>query len=60
MGDKLARLKSTVVGYLSGSSLRHRLLSGSAWAFGGKVGATAISFITNLLLARMLSLILFL
>jgi len=56
MGDKLARLKSTVVGYLSGSSLRHRLLSGSAWAFGGKVGATAISFITNLLLARMLSL----
>lgn len=56
MGDKLARLKSTVVGYLSGSSLRHRLLSGSAWAFGGKVGAAAIGIITNGLLARMLSL----
>ena len=56
MGDKPARLKSTVFGYLSGSSLRHRLLSGSAWAFGGKIGATAIGVVTNSLLAHMLSL----
>lgn len=48
-------LKHTVVGYLSGSSLRRRLLSGSTWAFSGKVAATALGVITNGLLARMLS-----
>jgi O-antigen/teichoic acid export membrane protein len=31
------------------------LLSGSSWAFGGKIGATAITVVTNGLLARMLS-----
>jgi O-antigen/teichoic acid export membrane protein len=31
------------------------LLSGSIWAFGGKIGASAIGVITNGLLARMLS-----
>ena len=51
----MARLRSAVVGYLRGSSLRQRLLSGSAWAFGGKVGATALGVVTNGLLARMLS-----
>jgi O-antigen/teichoic acid export membrane protein len=55
MSDKLRRLKSTVVGYPGGSSLKRRLLSGSAWAFGGKIGAATISVITNGLLARMLS-----
>jgi O-antigen/teichoic acid export membrane protein len=55
MSDKLARLKSTVIGYLSRSSLSRRLLSGSSWAFGGKIGATTIGLITNGLLARMLS-----
>lgn len=55
MSDKLAHLKSTVVGYLGSSPLSRRLLSGSTWAFGGKIGATTISVITNGLLARMLS-----
>jgi O-antigen/teichoic acid export membrane protein len=55
MSDKLLRLKSIVLGYMSGSSLRRRLLSGGAWAFGGKIGATAMGIITNGLLARMLS-----
>ena len=55
MRDKLVYLTSTVFGYLKGSSLRRRLLSGSTWAFGGKVGATAMGVITNGLLARMLS-----
>src|SRR3712207_4605513 len=55
MSDKLARLKSTVIGYLSRLSLSRRLLSGSSWAFGGKIGATTIGLITNGLLARILS-----
>ncbi|WP_160309686.1 flippase [Rubrobacter aplysinae] len=37
------------------SSLRNRLLSGSAWALGGKVGASVIGLTTNVILARMLS-----
>src|ERR687893_624617 len=55
MSDKQVRLKSILVRYMSGSSLRRRLLSGSTWAFGGKVGAMAMGVITNGLLARMLS-----
>jgi O-antigen/teichoic acid export membrane protein len=35
--------------------LRRRLLSGSAWAFGGKIGGAVIGVVTNGLLARMLS-----
>jgi O-antigen/teichoic acid export membrane protein len=55
MSDKLARLKSTVVGYLSGSSLRQRLLSGGTWAFAGKIGASMLGLVTNALLTRMLT-----
>jgi O-antigen/teichoic acid export membrane protein len=55
MSVKLLRLKSTVAGYLKGSSLRRRLFSGSTWALGGKIGATALGVVTNGLLARMLS-----
>lgn len=49
------RLSSIKTGYLDGSLLRRRLLSGSTWAFGGKVGGAAIGVFTNGLLARMLS-----
>ena len=42
--------------YLGGSALRRRLLSGSTWALGGRVGAAAIGIVTNGLLAHMLSL----
>lgn len=38
-----------------GASLKRRLLSGGAWALGGKVGAAAIGLATNAILARMLS-----
>jgi O-antigen/teichoic acid export membrane protein len=51
----LSRLKSIVFGHLKSSPLSRRLLSGSSWAFGGKIGATAITVVTNGLLARMLS-----
>jgi O-antigen/teichoic acid export membrane protein len=44
-----------VVGYLSDSTLRRRLLSGTTWALGGKIGAAAIGVVTNGVLARMLS-----
>lgn len=37
------------------SSIRSRLLSGSAWALGGKAGASVIGLVTNAILARMLS-----
>ena len=47
-------VRSTVVDYLSGSTLRRRLLSGSTWALGGKIGAAVIGLITNGLLARLL------
>ena len=55
MRVSLSRLKSTVVGHPKSSPLRRRLVSGSSWAFGGKIGATTITVITNGLLARMLS-----
>jgi len=48
-------VKSTVVDYLSGSTLRRRLLSGSTWALGGKIGAAAIGIVTSGLLGHMLS-----
>lgn len=48
-------LSSIKAGYLNSSLLKRRLLSGSTWAFGGKVGGAAIGVITNGLLARMLS-----
>lgn len=41
--------------FFRGSLLRRRLLSGSAWAFGGKLGGAVIGVVTNGLLARMLS-----
>ncbi|MBA3425556.1 MAG: hypothetical protein H0U04_13685, partial [Rubrobacter sp.] len=44
-----------MVGYLSGSTLRRRLLSGSTWALGGKIGAAVIGLVTNGLLARLLN-----
>lgn len=49
------RLSSIKAGYLDSSLLKRRLLSGSTWALGGKVGASAIGLLTNALLARMLS-----
>ena len=48
-------MKSTVAGFLGGSALRRRLLSGSTWALGGKIGAAAIGIVTNGLLGHMLS-----
>ena len=44
-----------MIGYLGGSFLRRRLLSGSTWALGGKIGAAVVGIVTNGLLARMLS-----
>jgi len=41
--------------YFSGSLLKRRLFSGSAWAFGGKIGGATIGVVTNGLLARLLS-----
>jgi len=41
--------------YLTGSVLGRRLLTGSSWAFGGKIAGAAIGLFTNGLLARMLS-----
>src|SRR5215218_2696702 len=41
--------------YLSGSFLRRRLLSGSAWASGGRIGGAMLGIVTNGLLARLLS-----
>jgi O-antigen/teichoic acid export membrane protein len=49
------RLSSIKASYFNSSSLRRRLLSGSTWAFGGKIGAATIGIVTNGLLARMLS-----
>lgn len=49
------RLSSIKASYLDSSLLKKRLLSGSTWAFGGKVGGAAIGVVTNGLLARMLS-----
>jgi O-antigen/teichoic acid export membrane protein len=44
-----------VVDHLSSSTLRRRLLSGSTWALGGKIGATTIGLVTNSVLARLLT-----
>jgi O-antigen/teichoic acid export membrane protein len=41
--------------YLSGSFLRRRLLSGSTWASGGRIGGAMLGIVTNGLLARLLS-----
>ncbi len=49
------RLSSIKAAYFDGSLLRRRLLSGSTWALGGKVGGSAIGLFTNALLSRMLS-----
>jgi O-antigen/teichoic acid export membrane protein len=54
--EERPRLEPTVRGgLLSGSSLKRRLLSGSAWASGGRVGGAMIGIVTNGLLARLLS-----
>jgi O-antigen/teichoic acid export membrane protein len=54
--DERPRLEPRVWGgLLSGSSLKRRLLSGSAWASGGRVGGAMLGIVTNGLLARMLS-----
>src|SRR5918994_2191000 len=55
MSARGTRLKSNVIGFLSGSSLRRRLLSGGTWSFVGKVGGSIIGVVTNGLLARMLT-----
>ena len=47
-------MRSTVVHFLSGSTMRRRLLSGSTWALGGKIGAALIGLVTNGMLARLL------
>ena len=44
-----------MVDHLSSSTLRRRLLSGSTWALGGKIGATTIGLVTNSVLARLLT-----
>jgi O-antigen/teichoic acid export membrane protein len=48
-------LKSTLVDYFSGSFLRRRLLSGSAWASGGRIGGAIVGIVTNGLVMRMLT-----
>ncbi|MGH3146847.1 MAG: lipopolysaccharide biosynthesis protein [Rubrobacter sp.] len=48
-------MRSAVAGYLSGSALRRRLLSGSAWALGGKIAAAAIGLVTLGVLTRLLT-----
>src|ERR687897_522118 len=55
MSARGTRLKSNVIGFLSGSLLRRRLLSGGTWGFVGKVGGSIIGVVTNGLLARMLT-----
>ena len=39
---------------MSGSFLRRRLRSGSAWAFGGRIGGAMFGIVTNALVMRML------
>jgi O-antigen/teichoic acid export membrane protein len=48
-------VRSTVVDYLGASTLRRRLLSGSTWALGGKIGAATIGLVTNGVLTRLLT-----
>lgn len=43
------------VGILDSALLKRRLLSGGAWAIGGKVGAVVIGLASNVLLARLLT-----
>jgi O-antigen/teichoic acid export membrane protein len=43
------------VNYFGGSFLRRRLLSGSAWASGGRIGGAMVGIVTTMLLERMLS-----
>jgi O-antigen/teichoic acid export membrane protein len=47
-------LRSIVASLLGASTFKRRLLSGSAWAFGGKVAGAAVGIVTNGLLARTL------
>jgi O-antigen/teichoic acid export membrane protein len=44
-----------LAGYLGGSTLRRRLLSGSTWALGGKIAAATIGLVTSGLLGHMLT-----
>jgi O-antigen/teichoic acid export membrane protein len=44
-----------VVDYLGASTLRRRLLSGSTWALGGKIGAATIGIVTTGVLTRLLT-----
>ncbi|MBA3702745.1 MAG: oligosaccharide flippase family protein [Rubrobacteraceae bacterium] len=44
-----------MIGLLSGSALRRRLLSGGAWAAGGKVGASVLGLVTNFALLHLLT-----
>jgi O-antigen/teichoic acid export membrane protein len=48
-------VRSSVVDYLSASTLRRRLLSGSTWALGGKIGAATIGIVTTGVLTRLLT-----
>ena len=48
-------MRSSVVDYLSASTLRRRLLSGSTWALGGKIGAATIGIVTTGVLTRLLT-----
>src|SRR5215216_6701592 len=41
-------------GILSSLLLRRRLRSGSAWAFGGRIGGAMVGIVTNALVMRML------
>ena len=48
-------MRSSVVDYLGASTLRRRLLSGSTWALGGKIGAATIGIVTTGVLTRLLT-----
>ena len=48
-------MRSTVVDYLGASTLRRRVLSGSTWALGGKIGAATIGIVTTGVLTRLLT-----
>src|ERR671912_577915 len=52
LGDAV---RSSVVDYLGASTLRRRLLSGSTWALGGKIGAATIGIVTTGVLTRLLT-----
>ena len=44
-----------MVDYLGASTLRRRLISGSTWALGGKIGAATIGIVTTGVLTRLLT-----